>query len=272
MSKCILWVALLGIATALPAHVIAQDAPVAEAEADGSAAPAAAAGDEDTTRDRTLGDGFAMGGWIMYVLVVVSALSTILILERFWATRRGAIIPRRFLQQVRDHAHRRDIPALLQHCAESENAIARVLRAGLVHFEQGLSRMEDGIETAGEHEAAVLNRNLPLLAALGNMSTMFGLLGTVLGMILSFDLIAQTGTGDARVVADGIFQALITTAAGLMVGLYAIAFHSWLRRRVQVLEIELEEKGFRLLEDLWIGRENDEGAAAAAAAAAPAEA
>ncbi len=115
--------------------------------------------------------------------------------------------------------------------------------------------MEDAVETAGTHEATVLRRNLPLLAAIGNMATMMGLLGTVLGMITSFDLIATTGTGDARVVAGGIFQALVTTAAGLMVGLFAIGFHSFLRRRVEVMEIDLEEKSFRLLEDLWVGRQ-----------------
>ena len=113
-----------------------------------------------------------------------------------------------------------------------------------------------GVETAGDHEATVLRRNLPLLAAIGNMATMMGLLGTVLGMIQSFDLIATTGTGDARVVAGGIFQALVTTAAGLMVGLLAIGFHSFLRRKVEVLEIDLGEKSFRLLEDLWLGSQS----------------
>ena len=102
---------------------------------------------------------------------------------------------------------------------------------------------------------ALERTSLPLLAALGNMATMLGLLGTVLGMIESFDLIAKTGTGDARVVAEGIFQALVTTAAGLMVGLVAIGAHSLLRRKAELLEVELVEKASRMLEDLWLGRE-----------------
>ena len=93
-----------------------------------------------------------------------------------------------------------------------------------------------------------------MIAALGNIATMIGLLGTVLGMIQSFDLIAKTGTGDARVVAGGIFQALITTAGGLMVGISAIGAHSYLRRKVEVLEIDLEETSFRLLEELSVER------------------
>ena len=67
-----------------------------------------------------------------------------------------------------------------------------------------------------------------------------GLLGTVLGMIESFELIAKTGTGDARVVAGGIFQALVTTAAGLMLGITAVLIHSYLRRKVEVLEADLD--------------------------------
>jgi biopolymer transport protein ExbB len=111
-----------------------------------------------------------------------------------------------------------------------------------------------------------------MLAALANIATMMGLLGTVLGMIESFDLIAQTGTGDARVVAGGIFQALVTTAAGLMVGITAIAAHSFLRRKVEVLETDLDEISFRMLEELSLERQEPAPAKAAAGQLTPAEA
>lgn len=222
-------------------------------------AGAAVVGDADAEQaeggaGRTLQDWYELGGWIMHVLVATSILSLYLILERTWALRSRAVIPRAFLGRVRDHTEKQDLGEVLEICSETDNAIARVLRAGLIHFDQGLGPMEAAVETAGEHEGTVLRRNLPLLAAIGNMATMMGLLGTVLGMINSFDLIATTGTGDARVVAGGIFQALVTTAAGLMVGLIAIGFHSFLRRKVEMLEIDLSEKSFRLLEDMWLGR------------------
>ena len=196
-----------------------------------------------------------MGGWVMHVLVGMSILSLILILERFWSLRRSATLPRSFLGEYRDHAHRGDVKQVVELCAQANHAGARVLRTGLVHFDQGLASMVDASSAAGEQESGQLRRNLPLLAALGNMATMLGLLGTVLGMIESFDLIAKTGTGDARVVAGGIFQALVTTAAGLMVGLVAIGAHSLLRRKAEFLEVELVEKSSRMLEDLWLGRE-----------------
>ncbi len=209
-------------------------------------------GVEASDERRTLREWFDYGGNVMWLLVIVSAFSVTLVLERSWRLRRGAVIPRKFLQQVRAHWERREISELLRLCAASETAIARTLRAGLLHFEDGLARMEDAIDTAGDHEATLLRRNMPLLAALGNIATMLGLLGTVLGMIESFDLIAQTGTGDARVVAGGIFQALVTTAAGLGVGIFAVAMHSYLRRKIDVLVIDLEEISFRWVEELTV--------------------
>jgi biopolymer transport protein ExbB len=128
--------------------------------------------------------------------------------------------------------------------------MSRVLRAGLTDFGEGLTRVEDAIETAGAHEHTILRRNLSLLSSVANIATMLGLLGTVLGMIESFDLIAKTGTGDARVVAGGIFQALVTTAAGLMVGIFTIAFYSYFRRKVEILVIDLEDISFRLMQAL----------------------
>ncbi len=220
---------------------------------------AAPAGSEEAPSEpgegrTTLAEWYAMGGWIMHGLVLCSILTIAMVFERVWSLRRGAVIPRRFMRALMEHWRARDIPAVISMCAQSDVSIARVLRAGLLHFDEGLVRVEGAIEVAGEHEATLLRRNLSVLSALGNIATMMGLLGTVLGMIDAFDVIAQTGTGDARVVAGGIFQALVTTAFGLIVGISAIAMHSYLRRKVEILEIDLEETSFRLMEELNLER------------------
>ena len=233
-------------------------APVLAQQATAAPAPPPAGSPEVVMPDlegRTLADWYAMGGWIMHGLVFCSILTVAMVFERIWALRRGAVIPRRFMRALMEHWRNRDIAKVIAMCGQSDVSIARVLRAGLLHFDEGLVRVEGAIEVAGEHEATLLRRNLSVLSALGNIATMMGLLGTVLGMIESFDLIAQTGTGDARVVAGGIFQALVTTAAGLIVGISAVAMHSYLRRKVEILEIDLEETSFRLLEELSLERE-----------------
>ena len=236
---------------ALTGLALAQEAP--QAAASESAAPS------EPEEGRTLADWYAMGGWIMHGLVLCSILTIAMVFERVWSLRRGAVIPRRFMRALMEHWRARDLEAVITMCAQSDVSIARVLRAGLLHFDEGLVRVEGAIEVAGEHEATLLRRNLSVLSALGNIATMMGLLGTVLGMIDAFDVIAQTGTGDARVVAGGIFQALVTTAAGLVVGISAVAMHSYLRRKVEILEIDLEETSFRLMEELSLDREDASG-------------
>lgn len=261
MSKRIITALLVGVLAmalggAWPSSAQAQDEgpPAIGATASDDTAPAAS--DEadalvppDDGR-RTFAELFGYGGWVMWVLVVLSAIVLALILERMISLRSSAVIPGKFMRQLMEHWRRRDIGRVIELCAHSQVSIARVLRAGLLRFDEGLARMEDAVDVAGQHEATILRRNLGLIAALGNIATMVGLLGTVLGMIDAFDVIAKTGTGDASVVAGGIFQALITTAAGLMVGITALGAHSFLRRRVEVLEINLEETSFRMLEEL----------------------
>ena len=242
----------LGGIAGLAAPALAQQ----PSEAPAPPPPGAPAAEAVEPEGRTLADWYEMGGWIMHGLVLCSILTLAMVFERIWALRRGAVIPRRFMRALMEHWRNRDIPQVIAMCGESDVSIARVLRAGLLHFDEGLTRVEGAIEVAGEHEATLLRRNLSVLAALGNIATMMGLLGTVLGMIESFDLIAQTGTGDARVVAGGIFQALVTTAAGLIVGITAVAMHSYLRRKVEILEIDLEDTSFRLLEELSLERES----------------
>jgi biopolymer transport protein ExbB len=241
----------LGGTLALTGLALAQEAP--QAAASESAAPS------EPEEGRTLADWYAMGGWIMHGLVLCSILTIAMVFERVWSLRRGAVIPRRFMRALMEHWRARDIEAVITMCAKSDVSIARVLRAGLLHFDEGLVRVEGAIEVAGDHEATLLRRNLSVLAALGNIATMMGLLGTVLGMIDAFDVIAQTGTGDARLVAGGIFQALVTTAAGLVVGISAVAMHSYLRRKVEILEIDLEETSFRLMEELSLDRGDASG-------------
>ncbi len=250
MRKFMVWAALtLALGGMLPS--------VLPAYAQDSESIAAEAVDGEETGQRSFEDWYAMGGKIMHLIVLCSMITFGLVLERVWALRQGAVIPRSFLTGIRDHWNRQSLNKALAICTESQSSIARVLRSGLLHFNAGLAGMQDAVETAGAHEATLLRRNLPLLGAIGNIATMLGLLGTVLGMIDSFDQIAKTGTGDARIVAGGIFQALVTTAAGLMVGVTAVGFHALLRRKVEVLETDLEEISMRMLEDVTVQNGNE---------------
>ncbi len=255
-----IWLAVLAlVALHVPGTLLAQEVAVEATEATGAAVAGAAAAEADADAPRTVADWYAMGGWVMHLLVLTSIISFFVILERLWALRQSAVLPRGLLRELRDAARERDLTQVVALCGSSRSSVARLLRSGLVHYDSGLPAMEEAVNVAADQESTRLRRNLGLLSALGNMATMMGLMGTVLGMIESFDLIAKTGTGDARVVAGGIFQALVTTAAGLMVGIAAIGAHSFLRRRAEGMEIDLTEKSLRMLEDLWTAQRGGGG-------------
>ena len=254
-AAVIVLLALVSPALLGPGAAFAQDGDVPTLGAtsrplpgDGASEDAAEA--EDTTGQYTVYELWEFGGYTMYVLAGLSVLVMGFILERVVSLRGSAVIPGGFMRSLMAHWTSQDLARVVSLCAGSNSSIARVLRAGLLHFDEGIARMEDAVEAAGDHEATILRRNLGVIAALGNIATMVGLLGTVIGMINAFQVIANSGTGDAKLVAGGIFKALITTAGGLIVGITAVGMHSLLRRRVEVLEINLKETSFRLLEDL----------------------
>ena len=126
-----------------------------------------------------------------------------------------------------------------------------MLRAGLLRFNHGIDAVERAIEGAGQHEAAILRRNLMLLGFLANIAPMLGLFGTVLGLTRSFDVIASYGmAGNPGAVAGGVAEALITTVFGLMVGIPTLAAYYFFKRKVEVRVLEMEEVSFALIEDL----------------------
>lgn len=189
---------------------------------------------------RTLRDWYDMGGIIMHLLGVCSVLIVAVSLERLWSLRRGAVAPRGLVKRVREAARAADIGGL--GALEGRSVLARLVALGVSELRRGNRHPQEVVAAAGGSQAQRLRRNLPLLAALANMATMLGLLGTVLGMIEAFETIATVGTSDARIVARGIFQALVTTAGGLSIALVALGAHTWFRRRVDGYVVELEEE------------------------------
>ena len=108
-------------------------------------------------------------------------------------------------------------------------------------MEEKLDEIERAIEGAGQHEASLLNSNLRALGAVANITPMMGLLGTVFGMIKAFNVISQSGTGSPGLVASGISEALITTAAGMMVGIPALILYHYFRAKIDRYVFEMEE-------------------------------
>lgn len=203
------------------------------------------------TQAISLIDFYIKGGTTMHFILVCSILAIAIILERAINLRKGKIISAAFIEEIKKYWYRREIERAIQACREYNLSLSRVLRAGLLRFDHGIDAVEKAIEGAGQHEAAILRRNLMLLGFLANIAPMLGLFGTVLGLTRSFDVIASYGmAGDPGAVASGVAEALITTVFGLMVGIPTLAAYYYFKRKVEVRVLEMEEVSFALIEDL----------------------
>lgn len=207
------------------------------------------------TKD-TLVTLYLKGGVVMHFITLCSILALGVFLERLANLRKGKIISAQFLEEIRRHWYRREVNEAIAVCRSHDIALSRILRAGLLRFNQGPKEIEHAIQDAGRRETTLLRKNLGLLAFLANMAPMLGLFGTVLGMIKSFDAIAIYGQqGNVGFVASGIAEALITTAWGLMVGIPALGLYYYFRRKIELRVLEMEGVCVSFLEDLAVHRE-----------------
>ena len=173
-----------------------------------------------------------------------------IIIDRSVVLRRRRVMPDGFLAQIRRFWYRGDIDAALECCETYSAAIARIVRAGLAHHRASIGEIEKALETAGQIEATALSKNVRGLGVVANLAPMLGFLGTVTGMIKAFNAIALAGTSNPSLVASGISEALLTTAAGLLVGIPSLALFHFFRGRVERFIAEMEEVGIELLEEL----------------------
>ncbi|MDR2613358.1 MAG: MotA/TolQ/ExbB proton channel family protein [Deltaproteobacteria bacterium] len=190
------------------------------------------------------------GGWVMYPILCCSLVALAIILERLWALRRARVAPRSLVLSVSGLLARRQFNEAAFLCQDGESAAARLIRQGLKMTGRGRVLFKDAMEEAGRREAATLNAHLELLSVIASVSPLLGLLGTVSGMIVAFGAVAQAGMGNPGLLAGGIGQALLTTAAGLVIAIPAMIIHRLLAGRAEALLAELEDLGSDLLEAL----------------------
>lgn len=195
------------------------------------------------------------GGWLMWPILLCSIVAMAIVIERFWALRRWAIMPEDLVSRIWQ-LHRRQ---LLNDDRIAEiregSALGRMLAAGLVNRFHSREVMKEAIQDTGRQVVADLERYLNTLGTIAAVTPLLGLLGTVLGMIEVFGVIMEAGVGNPGVLAGGISQALITTASGLSVAIPALMFYRYFDNRVDKLIVAMEEQALRLIEVMQGARE-----------------
>lgn len=188
------------------------------------------------------------GGVMMIPIILASIVALAIIFERFWALRRSKVIPVADVEMARQLAAAGQVSKNAIDNLGSNSVVGSVLATGLASSNLPRHVMKENVEEAGRHAVHRLERYLPALATIGSISPLMGLLGTVFGMISSFSQISKAGAGDPAAVAGGISEALITTAAGLVVALVAVIFHRFLKAKVDNYVISMEQEAVKLIE------------------------
>ncbi len=197
------------------------------------------------------------GGWLMVPILLCSIIAAAISVERLWTLQRARITPKNLLSQVWGAVKNKEMDAQQLRDLRASSPLGQVLAAGVSNGQRGREVMKEAMEEAASQVSHDLERYLTSLGVIASISPLLGLLGTVVGMIKVFTALMLEGAGNANVLAGGISQALITTAAGLSVAIPALMFHRFFQRRVDELMMIMEQEGVKLVEMLQGGAEED---------------
>lgn len=202
--------------------------------------------------EATLWEVVLSGGPVMIPLGILSVIAVMLVLIYFFTMRRGAVVTKRYMSTADALLRKRDYLGLLAISNRHREAVARIMQRTLdfitQHPEATFAEAREIAETEGTRQAAALNQRIAYLADIGTIAPMLGLFGTVLGMIKSFSVVASDIVASRPIMlAEGVSEALVTTAAGLCIGIPAMAAYSFFRGRVQSLIAELEAASTQLI-------------------------
>lgn len=187
------------------------------------------------------------GGWMMWPIILASIAAMAIIGERFWSLQRKHVAPAELLPSVQQWLSKQELGANHIAFLRESSPLGRVFAAALTQPQLNRMQLKEAMEDAGRHVLPDLERFLNTLGTIAAISPFLGLLGTVLGMIEMFAGVGTHGVGDPALVANGISQALITTAAGLIVAIPSLMFYRYFRGRVNELLVLMEEEADKLL-------------------------
>ncbi len=205
-----------------------------------------------STQIESVWDFVLKGGPMMIPIAACSLVAVTIIVERLVTLRRRGIIPPEFLPRLKtlmNGGHDR-APAI-EHCDQDGSPLATILAAGIRRLSQSMESIERGVQEAGERVVFKLRRNLRALSVIAAICPLLGLLGTIFGMIKAFQTVANSGEalGKTELLAEGIYQAMITTAAGLLVAIPVIIAYHWLSSRIDRMVHEMDHMTVEFVEE-----------------------
>lgn len=197
---------------------------------------------QNVVADTTLTDGSAResfidmaikGGWVMVPIILLSLIAVYIFFERWFAIKRAAHIDQNFMNRIKDYITDGKVDAAKTLCQATDNPVAKMIEKGISRIGRPLNDVNAAIENVGKLEVYKLEKGLPTLATVSGGAPMIGFLGTVIGMVQAFHEMSTAGNNiDVGALSGGIYTALITTVAGLIVGIIAFFAYNTLVARV----------------------------------------
>ena len=190
------------------------------------------------------------GGPVMWPIIALSITAAAILLERLWSLQDERVIPRELTDKVWKLVESGQLTDKHVAALAQNSALGQILAAGLVNRDRSREHIKEAIEDTGRHVVHELERFLNMLGTIAAVSPLLGLLGTVIGIITAFNAITQQGVGDPKMLSGGIGQALIATAAGLIVAIPSLMGYRYLRGKVDGLVIAMEKEALKLVRSL----------------------
>jgi biopolymer transport protein ExbB len=197
------------------------------------------------------------GGWLMLPILLCSVAAAAICIERFWTLQISRVAPQHLLTDTWEALKHSQLDASRLREIRGTSPLGEIFAAGLSNARRGREIMKEAMEEAADAVMHELERYLTPLGTIASISPLLGLLGTVVGMIKVFTQLMSEGVGNPALLAGGISQALITTAAGLGVAIPALMFHRYFLRRVDDLVVVMEQESSKLVEIMHGDRDID---------------
>lgn len=185
---------------------------------------------------------FAMkGGWVMVPIVLLSLIAAYIFIERYYVIKKASKEDTNFMNRIKDYIHDGKVDAALALCKSTDSPAARMIEKGVNRLGRPLQDISTAIENVGKLEISKLEKSFPTLATITGAEPMLGFMGTVIGMVKSFYAMSLAGNNiEVSLLSDGIYTALITTVAGLIVGILGYFAYNTLVVRVERVVFNLE--------------------------------
>ena len=224
---------------AAPALTTAVDTAAAHANAVANAEPGL-----------SLIDLILKGGWIMVPIFALSFVSFYIIIERYLTIRRAGGDPDQFMNGIRALMVKGDLQGAKLYCAQNPSPLARMVEKGLRRIGLPITEIEASVENVGKIEIARLEKNISILGIIAGIAPMLGFVGTIIGVIKIFYAISSSGEFGITQIAGGLYTKMVTSAAGLIVGIIAHVGYHWLSILVERMVFRMENSAIEFMDIL----------------------